>query len=99
MAAKKTDAPAEEVITAEEVAAEDAAATKKASTIKVYHISKRKDDGMWQVKLAGGAKAIKLFKTQAEAIDLAKSLADSQDGRIVIHKEDGSFRKLTYSKK
>ncbi|MCD8295825.1 MAG: DUF2188 domain-containing protein [Clostridia bacterium] len=54
---------------------------------------------MWQVKLAGGAKAIKLFKTQAEAIDLAKSLADSQDGRIVIHKEDGSFRKLTYSKK
>ncbi len=71
---------------------------KKAST-KTYHISKRKDDGKWQVKFAGGSKAIKLFDTQAEAIDYAKVLADNQEGKIVIHKEDGSFRRLTYGNK
>jgi FtsZ-interacting cell division protein ZipA len=72
---------------------------KDAKTVaKVYHISKRKDDGKWQVKFAGGSKAIKLFDTQAEAIEFAKKLADNQDARIVIHKEDGSFRRLTYNK-
>jgi hypothetical protein len=40
-----------------------------------------------------------LFDTQAEAIDYAKKLADNQDARIVIHKEDGSFRRLTYHSK
>lgn len=63
---------------------------------KTYHISKRKDDNMWQIKAAGGSRAIKLFKTQKEAIDYAKTLADNQDANIMIHKEDGSFRKLTY---
>lgn len=66
---------------------------------KVYHISKRKDDGKWQVKAAKGAKALKLFNTQLEAIDYAKAIAENQDARIVIHKEDGSFRNLTYKKK
>ena len=66
------------------------------STSKVYHISKRKEDGMWQIKAAGGEKAIKLFKTQKEAISYCKTLADNQDASIMIHKEDGSFRKLTY---
>ena len=31
-----------------------------------YHVAKRAD-GKWQVKFAGGEKAIKLFDTQAEA--------------------------------
>ena len=53
---------------------------------KNYHISKR-DDGKWQVKLAGGEKAIKLFDTQAEAIDYAKSVAENQEGNITIHKD------------
>ena len=76
------------------------AVTKSAanSDNKVYHISKRKDDGKWQIKIGGGAKAIKLFDTQAAAIEYAKTLADNQDARIMIHKEDGSFRKLTYKK-
>ncbi len=63
---------------------------------KTYHISKRKDDNKWQVKAAGGNKALKLFNTQAEAIEYAKETAKNQDARIVIHKEDGSFRRLTY---
>ncbi len=93
---KKTNAQPVEEETTE--AAEAAEAAKKPAT-KVYHVSKRKADGKWQVKFANGQKAIKLFDTQLDAIDYAKKLAASQDGRIVIHKEDGSFRKLTYTKK
>ena len=66
---------------------------------KTYHISKRKSENKWQVKIAGGAKAIKLFNTQYEAIDFAKKLAENQEAKIVIHKEDGTFRRLTYHKK
>lgn len=63
---------------------------------KVYHISKRKKDGKWQVKAAGAVKALKLFDTQAEAIDYAKEVAGNQEAKIMIHKVDGSFRPLTY---
>lgn len=66
---------------------------------KTYHIGKRKSDGKWQVKMAGGAKAIKLFSTQLEAINYAKKLAENQEAKIVIHKEDGTFRRLTYHNK
>ena len=62
----------------------------------VYHISKRKEDRRWQVKAEGASKALKLFFTQDEAIAYAKTVAGNQEGRIVIHKEDGSFRKLKY---
>lgn len=47
---------------------------------KRYVITHRKDDGVWQVKLAKGAKVIKLFNTQKEAIDYAEALAENQDG-------------------
>ncbi len=63
---------------------------------KNYHIAKR-DDGKWQVKLAGGEKAIKLFDTQAEAIDYAKTVAENQEGNITIHKRDGKIRKQNYT--
>ena len=66
---------------------------------KTYHVSKRKSDGRWQVKMAGGSRAIKLFFTQLEAIDFAKKLAENQEAKIVIHKEDGTFRRLTYHSK
>ncbi len=100
---KEEPAVVEKKPTAKPAAKKEAAkpaVTKSAanSDNKVYHISKRKDDGKWQIKIGGGAKAIKLFDTQAAAIEYAKTLADNQDARIMIHKEDGSFRKLTYKK-
>lgn len=61
---------------------------------KVYHITKRKEDGKWQIKAEGAEKAIKLFKTQKEAIEYCKTLAGNQDASIMVHKEDGSFRKV-----
>ena len=63
---------------------------------KVYHISKRKDDGKWQVKCANGERALKLFDTQAEAIVFAKEKAKNQEGSISIHKVDGKIRKQKY---
>lgn len=63
-----------------------------------YHVSLRKSDGKWQVKFAKGQKAIKLFATQAEAIDYAKALAKSQEGSITIHMVDGKIRKQNYKK-
>lgn len=64
-----------------------------ANGAKIYHISKRKDDGKWQVKFANGSKAIKLFDTQAEAIEFAKTLAKNQEGSIRIHSVKGKIRK------
>ncbi len=70
----------------------------KAPASKIYHISKRKDDNKWQVKAAGADKALKLFLTQAEAIEFAKKTAGNQEAKIMIHKADGTFRSLTYKK-
>lgn len=60
---------------------------------RIYHISKHKTTGKWQVKLATGKKAIKLFGTQAEAIAFAKTLVLSQGGSIRIHSLKGKIRK------
>lgn len=93
---KKQPVKQEKPVSAKAAAPAKEEPKKSASATKVYHISKRKEDGMWQIKAAGGEKAIKLFKTQKEAIDYCKKLAENQEANIMIHKEDGSFRKLTY---
>lgn len=100
---KKTETPAKPAPAAKpaekqqpEVKLAEKPAKPESNRPKVYHISLRKSDGMWQVKAAGAEKAIKLFKTQAEAIEYCKPLAVNQEANIMIHKKDGSFRKLTY---
>ena len=86
------DEPKKEAPKAEEKAAPQERAK---STKKIYHISYRKEDNQWQVKL-GGAKVLKLFKTQEEGIQYAKQLAGNQEGSIVIHMKDGTIRKQKY---
>ncbi len=60
---------------------------------RIYHISKRANDSKWQVKLASGQIAIKLFDTQAQAIAFAKSLVKTQGGSIRVHSLKGKMRK------
>ncbi len=60
---------------------------------RTYHISKHFTSGKWQVKLANGEKAIKLFDTQLEAINYAKGLVKSQGGSIRVHSLQGRIRK------
>ena len=81
--AKEKNMPADAEKVQEEVPAK---AEKEKSAARNYHVAKR-PDGKWQVKFAGGEKAIKLFSTQAEAIAYAKKLAENQDGSISIHKK------------
>ena len=61
---------------------------------RVYHIARSKFVSKhWQVKLAGGEKAIKIFDTQLEAINYAKKLVKTQGGSIRIHSMKGQLRK------
>jgi hypothetical protein len=82
----------EEEIKAEE-AAKAANPTGYQNGPRVYHIAKQGDSGKWQVRLATGQKAIKLFDTQAQAIDYAKSLVRTQGGSIRVHSLKGKLRK------
>lgn len=61
---------------------------------RVYHIARSKFISRhWQVKLATGEKAIKIFDTQLEAINYAKQLVKTQGGSIRIHSMQGRLRK------
>ena len=68
------------------------------NTGKRYHISKRQEDGKWQVRLAGGSRAIKLFNTKAEAVAYTENMADNQDAGFLIHPSKGK-NKGKFSKK
>ena len=62
----------------------------------IYHVSKRENDGReWKVFIQGSDKVIKLFPTQAEALEYATNLAKNKnDGSTVrLHGLDGKMRK------
>lgn len=63
---------------------------KKPVDYRVYHVSKRAEDGKWQVKFAGGDKVIKLFATQKEAMEYTKKMAENQDGKVLLHNSKGA---------
>ena len=64
---------------------------------RVYHVSKR-EDGKWQVKFAGGEKAIKLFKTQKEALEYSKEMTKNQKGAMLVHNSKGKNKGKIKSK-
>ena len=57
---------------------------------KVYHLTKRKEDGMWAITFVGGTKAVKLFKTKKEAEDALKTLTENQGASALIRNSKGS---------
>lgn len=64
----------------------------KKEVYKAYHVSQHADGG-WQVKGAGSEKALKRFKTQAEAIKYAKEVSESQGTTYLVHSMKGKIRK------
>ena len=61
-----------------------------------YHVSKRENDGReWKVFIQGSSKVIKLFPTQAEALEYAKHLCKNKDdgSYVMLHGLDGKIRK------
>jgi len=49
-------------------------------------------DGRWSVRRAGASRASKVYSTQKEAIDSARSRARSEGGELYIHGRDGRIR-------
>ena len=84
MAAKKPEKPAAKK--AAPVKKEE----KKVVDYRNYHVAKRAEDGKWQVKYAGGEKAIKLFDTQKEALEYTKKMAANQGGSVLVHASQGA---------
>ena len=66
-----------------------APAKKEEVSFRTYHLVKRAD-GKWEVKYAGGQKAIKLFDTQKEALEYSKKMAENQDGKVLVHNSKGA---------
>ena len=85
-AAKKT---AEKKPAAKKPEVKKPAAKKEDVSFRTYHLVKR-PDGKWEVKFAGGQKAIKLFDTQKEALEYSKKMAENQDGKVLVHNSKGA---------
>lgn len=89
MAVKKAKpAPKKPLVKKAEPAKKKEAPAKKEAT-RTYHLVKRAD-GKWEVKFAGGQKAIKLFNTQKEAIEYSKKMAENQGGSMLVHNSKGA---------
>lgn len=57
---------------------------------KVYLV--QKVDGMWEIILRQGEKAIKKFDTKEEAMAYAKTLAKNQDGTVLCRSSKGDSK-------
>ena len=66
-------------------------AAKEKPAFRNYIVSKR-EDGKWQVKFAGGEKAIKLFATKVEALEYTKKMAENQDGVVLVKPSKGKMK-------
>ena len=58
---------------------------------KNQHVTKHEDGG-WQVIGAGNSKATAVTNTQAEAIEIAKEIAQNQQSELIIHGTNGKIR-------
>ena len=65
---------------------------KKQQNNGAYFVSPHPDGG-WQVKKANAQKALKKFKTKAEAEAFAKQVATNQGTNVVRMKKDGKIQK------
>lgn len=90
---EKKEEPVKEEKKAEAKAEKKEPAKKEASKgdpgYRTYHLVKR-EDGKWEVKFAGGQKAIKLFDTQKEALEYSKKMAENQGGKVLVHNSKGA---------
>ena len=95
-AAKETTATKKEAAPKKAPAKKEAAPKKEAAAkeekVGSYFVSPHPDGG-WQVKKTKAQKALKIFKTKAEAEKYAKTVADNQGSNVVRQKKDGKIQK------
>ena len=65
---------------------------------RVYHLSKRAEDGKWVVRFAGGEKVIKTFDTQKEGLEYCNKMAENQGGTVLVHASKGENKGRIKSK-
>ncbi len=92
--AKEEKPVEEEAVPDEEQCAEEECESddKKEKVSGAYFVSPHPDGG-WQVKRAKAQKALKRFKTKAEAEEYAKQVAENQGSNVVRQKKDGKIQK------
>lgn len=95
--------PAERTEPEEEEVSKEELLDESKQPANTYHVSQNKDKKSphhlrWRIRKARSQKTIKYFDTQNEAIEVAKGLAERNDGSVVIHKVDGSIRRQNYKK-
>ena len=88
--APKKAAPAKKAAPVKKPAPAKKPAKKEEVNYRNYHVNKRKEDGKWTVKFAGGDKVIKLFDTQKEALEYTKKMAANQGGSVLVHASKGA---------
>ncbi len=49
-------------------------------------------DGQWAVRGEGNERVTRITKTQGEAIDIAREIAQNNESEVVIHRPDGRIR-------
>lgn len=86
--AEKKAAPAKKAPAKKE--AEPVKKEGKEAPTKVYHLTKRKEDGMWAITFVGGQKAVKLFKTKKEAEEYLETLTKNQGATALIRNSKGA---------
>jgi|GEM_PF-4217154 len=90
--------------TTEEIDEVSAKETTSTNSVAIYHVSQNKNQDSehhkrWRIRRQGSQKTIKYFDTQKEALEVAKDLADSNDGSVILHGLDGKIRRQKYPKK
>jgi len=71
---------------------ESTTSTSSGKEYAAYFVSPHPNGG-WQVKRAKALKALKIFKTKAEAEQYAKQVANNQGTNVVRLKKDGKIQK------
>jgi hypothetical protein len=52
----------------------------------------RNPKGGWSVQQAGASRAIRVFRTQQDAVRFAKQVSRTQGGDLFVHHSDGTIR-------
>jgi len=59
-----------------------------------YHVRFRPADGKWYVSREGSDKILRTLETQTDAVNWATIKALTQNVELIVHKKDGTVRKL-----
>ncbi|WP_232735799.1 DUF2188 domain-containing protein [Alteribacter populi] len=57
-----------------------------------YQVAPVDGDNQWEVRKEGADRATNVFNKKQEALDRANELIDSQNAKVMIHRQDGTMQ-------